>query len=91
MAGNENSGRRKERLFYEALCLEIKSRNDSRGLRAIASTLVDMALEGELPAIKELADRLDGKPAQAFVGPDDENGMPTAMIIRVVDVPANRD
>jgi hypothetical protein len=35
-------------------------------LRAIARKLLERALEGDLQAIREIADRLDGKPAQAI-------------------------
>lgn len=34
-------------------------------LRAVAEMLVTKALEGDMAAIREVADRLDGKPAQA--------------------------
>jgi hypothetical protein len=75
MAGNANSGKRKDKLFHDALVLELKSRedDDKRGIRAIARKLVDIALEGEMQAIKEVADRLDGKPAQAIVGGDEDD------------------
>ena len=35
-------------------------------LRMVAEQLVAKALEGDLQAIKEIADRIDGKPAQAI-------------------------
>ena len=37
----------------------------SKKLDTLANKLVDMALDGDLQAIKELGNRLDGKPAQA--------------------------
>ena len=37
-----------------------------RQLRAIARKLLERALEGDLQAIREIADRLDGKPAQVI-------------------------
>lgn len=37
-------------------------------LRAIADKLVDLAIEGDMQAIKEIGDRLDGKPSQAIDG-----------------------
>jgi hypothetical protein len=33
-------------------------------LRLLASKLIDRGLEGDVTAIREIADRLDGKPAQ---------------------------
>jgi hypothetical protein len=43
---------------------------DGERLRRIAERLLDKAEEGDLPAIRELGDRLDGKAAQAIVGAD---------------------
>jgi hypothetical protein len=37
-------------------------------LRKVADALVDKALTGDVPAIKEIADRLDGKVPQAIEG-----------------------
>ena len=41
-------------------------------LRALAEKLRDRALEGDVTALKEIGDRLDGKPAQTIAG-DPEN------------------
>lgn len=44
-------------------------------LRRIAETLVEKAIEGEGWAIKEVADRTDGKPFQQLaISSDEENG-----------------
>jgi len=32
--------------------------------------VVEMALDGNLAAIKEIGDRIDGRPAQAIIGED---------------------
>lgn len=47
-------------------------------LRWNARQLIEM---GDIPAIKELADRLDGKVAQALVG-GDEDDSPLQVIIK---------
>jgi hypothetical protein len=39
--------------------------NDMKTLRSIARKHIALADRGDIQAIKELADRLDGKPAQA--------------------------
>ena len=44
--------------------------DDGRRLRAAAEKLLDLAAEGEQWAVCHLADRLDGKPAQAITGAD---------------------
>jgi hypothetical protein len=43
---------------------------DGERLRRIAERLLDKAEEGDLGAIKEVGDRIDGKAAQAIVGAD---------------------
>lgn len=39
---------------------------DRKKLRALADVLVDKALEGDVQAIREIGDRLEGKPSQAI-------------------------
>lgn len=45
---------------------------DPKRLDLIALALATKAQEGDVQAIKEIADRLDGKPAQALIGGDDD-------------------
>ena len=52
----------REKPFNQALLIELRS--NPLELRRIAAKLVERAEEGELAAIREIADRLDGKPAQ---------------------------
>ena len=74
----------REKPFNDAL--RIALRGDPRRLRRIAEKLTEKAEEGDLAAIRELADRLDGKPAQAQVH-SDAGGKPIQVIIRrVADV-----
>jgi hypothetical protein len=56
----------RQKPFADALRMEICAGNDPRHLRAIARKLFEKALDGDLQAIREIADRLDGKPAQAI-------------------------
>ena len=55
----------REKPFNDAL--RIALRGDPLRLRRIAERLADKAEEGDLAAIREIADRLDGKPAQQVV------------------------
>ncbi len=72
MAGNANSGRKQEKPFRDALRMEIAAAGDNhKALRAVARALLEKATEGDMQAIKELADRTDGKVAQAIVGDSD--------------------
>lgn len=67
MAGNANSGRRQEKPFRDALRVELASiGKDSKALRQIARALIDAAVDGKMDAIREIADRLDGKATQAI-------------------------
>lgn len=66
MAGNSNSGRR-ERFFLTALLMELKSAgSEMPKLRNIARALIAKAEEGDMAAIKEFADRIDGKVPQGL-------------------------
>jgi hypothetical protein len=53
----------REKPFNQALLMTLRS--NPVALRRIAAKLVEKAEEGDLAAIREIADRLDGKPAQA--------------------------
>lgn len=54
-------------------------------LRKIAETVVVKALVGDKDAVKEIADRLDGKPAQAVtVGNEDEQPFVTKVVREIV-------
>lgn len=62
----------KQKRFYAALDRAIVQ-EDGKRLRDAAEKLLDFAAAGEAWAIQQLADRLDGKPAQqvALTGADD--------------------
>ena len=72
-------GRAIEKPFADALRMEIKAAGDNhKKLREIASKLLDKAADGDMQAINCLADRLDGRPAQAL-----EVNTPASFVIRV--------
>jgi hypothetical protein len=72
MAGNSNSGRRAEKPFADALRMELAAAGaDHKALRLIARQLIAKATDGDMQAIKELADRTDGKVPQALIGDSD--------------------
>lgn len=91
MAGRPPS----EKTFANMLRIAIKEAHVGGGdkLRAVADALVNKAMTGDVPAIKEIADRLDGKVPQAVVGGDDDSD-PIKLVHRIerviVDAP-NRD
>lgn len=62
--GNTNAVGGAPKPFLDALNRAIKQ-TDGKKLRAAAEKLLDLAAEGEPWAIKELADRTDGKAQQS--------------------------
>lgn len=66
--GRSGTNRNKEKPFAEALRMELLAAGDDhKALRQIARNLIALAQKEEsaaLPAIQQIGDRLDGKPAQ---------------------------
>jgi hypothetical protein len=65
-SGNPNGRFRGEKFFTDALRLAVNQDDGAgfRKIRRIAEKLVEQAMAGEGWAIQQVADRLDGKPAQ---------------------------
>jgi hypothetical protein len=76
--GNSNA-RKENRLWADAVrrCIV-----QGKTLESLAAVLIAKALEGDMVAIKEIGDRLDGKPKQAIVGGDEDDN-PIALITRI--------
>jgi len=51
-----------------------------RRLEAIAEAVVDAAMQGDMQAIREIGERIDGKAAQQLVHVGDEDGGPVNMV-----------
>jgi hypothetical protein len=80
----------KEKSFANMLNIAINEANASGGtkLRDVADALVTKAIAGDVQAIKEIADRLDGKVPTPIAG-DDENPLNiVARIERVIVRPS---
>lgn len=75
-----------EKSFANMLRIELKQAHGEGGdkLRAVAAALVEKALTGDVPAIREIGDRIDGKVPQALVN-DDESG---PLIVQVIKMAA---
>lgn len=84
--GNNNAGKAKiwEQAIKRALARRIKGSVDD-GLNDLADKLVEAAAAGDPWALKEIGDRLDGKPVQGIAGP---NGEPFTLIIQRDDAKA---
>ena len=75
----------KEKSFANMLNIAIKEAvegTDKTKLRAVADALVDKAMSGDVAAIKEVADRLDGKVPQAVVGDDEHD--PIGVVFKTI-------
>lgn len=75
----------KERSFANMLNIAIKEAiegSDKTKLRLVADALVDKAMAGDVQAIKEIADRLDGKVPQGVIG-GDEDDAPLSIVVRI--------
>jgi hypothetical protein len=63
--GNTNASR-KNRIVSNALSRVVTQNPDK--IREACEKLLDRAVEGDLPAFREIMDRLEGKPVQAVEG-----------------------
>lgn len=92
-SGNPGGRPKSAKLFRDALLAELKrADNNVERIQRVAAKLVDNALNGETAAIKEIADRIDGKVPQGITG--DADGDPIRMIHkieRVIVDPENPD
>lgn len=77
-------GAKSDKLWRDAIMRAVKRRmsgeGDPQALDKLVDKCVDMGLEGDMQAIKEIGDRLDGRPAQAIVG-GDEDDTPVKIVI----------
>lgn len=65
-----------------------KGKNGQQKLRLAAQKLVDLAVEGDMAALKEMGDRLDGKPTQTHEGTPEH---PIEHVHRIIIGPRNPD
>lgn len=72
-----------ERPFREALRRAIKQ-DDGKRLRAAAEKLLDLAADGEAWAVKEMADRMDGRAAQAVTLAGDQDRPLITKVVREI-------
>lgn len=65
--GNKNATKAKP--WSEAINRVLLA-NDGEKMRKLAEKIVEKALDGDVPALREIGDRVEGKPAQAITGAD---------------------
>lgn len=69
--GNQNA-KKENRRWAEAINRAI-AQDDGKRLREAAEKLLTLAAAGDISALKELGDRLDGKSVQAITGAEGES------------------
>ena len=80
------SGRPKEKPWADAIKRALARREHTGSgadLNRLAEALLDKGAEGDMAALKELGDRLDGKVPQAIVGDADFD--PVRLVVTPVD------
>lgn len=68
VSGNPG-GQPKNKIWRDAIeraVMRRQGKQDLKGIDDLADKLLEAAALGDIPALKELGDRLDGKPAQAI-------------------------
>mgnify|MGYP001613511108 CR=1 FL=1 len=81
--GRPSGAENKDKPFREALRLAIgDAKSNPKILRRIANSLLSLAADGDVSAIKEVADRLDGKCAQSVQMGGEDGGPIVVEIVR---------
>lgn len=80
-SGNPGGRPKAAKLFRDALLVELKrADNNVERIQRVAEKLVLNAMGGDTAAIREIADRIDGKVPQAVIGDEDN---PISLIHRI--------
>lgn len=96
---NRHNGYIWMRLYREAILRELNKRSDEQDvdyMQAAAAVLIDKAMEGDMSALIELGNRLDGKPASQVLnaselGKDHNDLSMRIAALRFVSAPVTAD
>ena len=90
-----SKGSKPDKLIRDAIMValhrddELPDGTKAKKINVIATKLVNMAIDGDIQAIKEINDRVDGKATQVVAG-DDDNPLKMVTEIRLIGVSADR-
>lgn len=90
--GNKNAA--KAKVWHAAILRALDKRGAGDRVAALdelAGKLLDLVSTGDLQALKEFGDRLDGKPAQAVTVSGDDEGGPIQIVSRIELVDLDSD
>jgi hypothetical protein len=93
-SGNPNGKARHVKPWREAILRATKRREheDPLALEKLADKLIRKVEEGDIAAIKEYGDRMDGKVAQAIIGGSEDDPAIKVEHIRLIGVrPGDKD
>ena len=74
-SGNPSGAPKRAKLWRDAINRAIKRREekDPQALEKLADKLIVQVEAGDIAAIREFGDRVDGKPAQAIIGGEEDD------------------
>lgn len=93
-SGNPGGRPKRVKLWQDAIIRAVKRREseDPQALEKLADSLLRKVAEGDVSAIKEFGDRLDGRVAQAIIGGDEEDApVKIETIRRIIVKPGHTD
>lgn len=95
MAAAKSKGSKPDKIIRDALILELNRMTDDDGKKIkkvsrIVAKLVDAAMDGKIDAIKEIFDRVEGRPAQSVsLAGDADNPVFHVIELRGINPKAN--
>lgn len=92
-SGNPNGAPKKAKLWRDAILRAIKRReqDDPQALEKLADKLLVGIDQGDIGAMREFGDRIDGKVAQAIIGDDEHDPVRVETIRRIIVKPGHSD
>jgi hypothetical protein len=81
--GNSEASKRGQKRRFKAALMRLTDKNPEY-LDILAKKLWEQAMTGDVSAVREVADRLDGKVPQAIVGDDEESPVRLERIERAI-------
>ena len=82
-SGNPGGRPKRAKLWQDAIIRAIKRReqDDPQALEKLADKLLSQVAAGDVAAMREFGDRVDGKVAQAIVGDDEADPVTVRQIV----------
>jgi len=93
-AGRPPGSPNKPKMWAEAIrraVLRQAKGEKTKRLEQLADSLVRAGIAGDVSALREVGDRIDGRPAQTIVGDAEADAIQIHRIERVIVRPGNRD